>query len=61
VAVTARTTRPGVAGFRLREGARLICETIADYEPDSLTDVRVIAYADEYETITGVAASYGLL
>ena len=49
----------GVAGFRLREGARLICETIADYEPDSLTDVRVIAYADdEYETITGVAASY---
>ena len=46
----------GVAGFDLREGARIICETIAAYDPDSLTDVRVIAYGDEeYETIRDVA------
>ncbi|WP_135825253.1 macro domain-containing protein [Halorussus ruber] len=46
----------GVAGFDLREGARIICEEIAAFEPQSLEDVRVIAYADdEYETIRTVA------
>jgi O-acetyl-ADP-ribose deacetylase (regulator of RNase III) len=45
----------GVAGFDLREGARLIAETVASYEPDTLTDVQFIAYADEeYETVRAV-------
>jgi len=48
----------GVAGFDLREGARIICEVIDDYEPDSLRDVRVIGYTDEeYETIREAAES----
>ena len=47
----------GVAGFDLREGARIICEVIDDYEPETLSDVRVIAYSDdEFETIRDVAA-----
>lgn len=42
----------GVAGFDLPEGARIIAETIHDYNPETLTDVRFIAYAEEeYETI----------
>jgi O-acetyl-ADP-ribose deacetylase (regulator of RNase III) len=46
----------GVAGFDLREGARLICEVIHSYEPESLADVRLIAYSDEeFETIRDVA------
>ena len=46
----------GVAGFDLAEGARIICESIAAYEPTSLRDVRFIANSDdEYETITAVA------
>jgi len=46
----------GVAGFDLREGARIICEVIDGYEPDTLADVRFIAYADaEYETIREAA------
>jgi len=46
----------GVAGFDLAEGARLIVEEIADYDPDTLADVRFIAYADgEYETVRRVA------
>ena len=46
----------GVAGFSLADGARLICETIRDYEPASLADVRLIAYSDEdFETIRDVA------
>jgi O-acetyl-ADP-ribose deacetylase (regulator of RNase III) len=45
----------GVAGFDLREGARLIAETVVSYEPDTLTDVQFIAYADEeYETVRAV-------
>ena len=47
----------GVAGFSLREGARIICAEIAAFEPESLDDVRVIAYSDDaYETIRDVAA-----
>ncbi|WP_121821636.1 macro domain-containing protein [Halostella salina] len=37
----------GVAGFDLEAGARIICETIHDYESDALSDVRFIAYSDE--------------
>ncbi|WP_418282424.1 macro domain-containing protein [Halorubrum sp. DTA98] len=46
----------GVAGFDLREGARIIAETIDAFEPDHLSDVRFIAYSDdEYETVRSVA------
>ena len=46
----------GVAGFDLADGARLICEEIAAYDPESLDDVRFIAYSDdEFETIRAVA------
>jgi len=42
----------GVAGFDLREGAAIIGDVIADYDPDTLEDVRLIAYSDsEYDTI----------
>ncbi|WP_135365557.1 macro domain-containing protein [Halosimplex halophilum] len=37
----------GAAGFAFAEGARIVCETVEEYEPDTLSDVRVIAYADE--------------
>lgn len=47
----------GVAGFSLREGARIICEEIATFDPETLDDVRVIAYSDDAcETIRTVAA-----
>ncbi|GAA0456405.1 macro domain-containing protein [Halococcus dombrowskii] len=46
----------GVAGFDLGEGARLICEELAAYDPVSLSDVRLIGYSDsEVETIREVA------
>lgn len=46
----------GVAGFDLREGARIICEEIAEFEPETLEDVRFVAYADdEYEAVRAVA------
>jgi len=42
----------GVAGFSLEDGARLIADEIAAFEPSSLEDVRFIAYSDEeYETV----------
>ena len=48
----------GVAGFDLEAGAQLIVTEIADFEPVSLTDVRIIGYsAAEYEPIRSVAAS----
>jgi len=37
----------GSADFALVDGARVVCETVADYEAETLSDVRVIAYADE--------------
>ncbi|MFB6205532.1 MAG: macro domain-containing protein [Haloglomus sp.] len=47
----------GVAGFDLAEGARIICEVLAAYDPGTITDVRFIAYSeDAYETIRAVAA-----
>ncbi|WP_066415077.1 macro domain-containing protein [Halorubrum aethiopicum] len=46
----------GVAGFDLAEGARIIAETIRAYEPESLRDVRFVAYSDEeYGTVSRVA------
>jgi O-acetyl-ADP-ribose deacetylase (regulator of RNase III) len=46
----------GVAGFDLGEGAQIICEELATYDPESLTDVRFVAYADdEYETVRAAA------
>ncbi len=37
----------GVAGFDLDEGAGLITEEIADYDPETLDEVRFIGYSDE--------------
>lgn len=51
----------GVAGFPLDTGANIICETIANHEPETLTDVRFIAYSDdEYETIHQTAQEFDL-
>jgi O-acetyl-ADP-ribose deacetylase (regulator of RNase III) len=48
----------GVAGFELREGARIIAETIDSYDPETLDDVRFIAYDDtEVETVRAAAES----
>ncbi|WP_265111492.1 macro domain-containing protein [Halosolutus halophilus] len=42
----------GVAGFDLTEGAEIIAEEIRDYDPDTLEEVRFIAYSDEeYDAI----------
>ncbi|WP_135822453.1 macro domain-containing protein [Halostella litorea] len=46
----------GVAGFDLADGARIICEAIRDYDPETLRDVRFIAYGDgEYDTVQRVS------
>lgn len=46
----------GAAGFSFEEGARFVCEEIWDYEPMTLSDVRVIAYSDaDFETLERVA------
>ena len=46
----------GVAGFDLEDGARIIVQELADYAPESLRDVRFIAYGDDdYETVARVA------
>ncbi|OIB57905.1 macro domain-containing protein [Natrialba sp. SSL1] len=42
----------GVAGFELDTGASIIGEELAAYEPETLSDVRFIAYSDEeYDAI----------
>ncbi|MGM0604581.1 MAG: macro domain-containing protein [Halobacteriota archaeon] len=49
----------GAAGFDFETGARLVCETIVEYDPDTLEDVRVIAYGDaQFETLEDVAAEF---
>jgi O-acetyl-ADP-ribose deacetylase (regulator of RNase III) len=49
----------GAAGFDVADGAELVCEVIAEYEPTTLRDVRVIAYSDaEYETVREIGARY---
>lgn len=46
----------GVAGYDLADGARHIADEIRDYDPESLADVRLIAYSnEEYETIRAAA------
>ena len=46
----------GVAGFDLREGGRIICGTIHEYESGPLSEVRLIGYSDEeFETLVEVA------
>lgn len=46
----------GVAGFDLADGARIICEELREFVPESLSDVRFIAYSDsEYDTVRRVA------
>lgn len=54
----------GVAGFDLADGAEIIGEEIANYDPDTLEDVQFIAYSDEeYDAIraaTGKAAQSGM-
>ncbi|MFA1611130.1 macro domain-containing protein [Halobellus rubicundus] len=51
----------GVAGFPLKEGARLIVEEIRAFEPDSLADVRFITYGDDsYETVSRVVDAVGI-
>ena len=50
----------GVAGFDLREGARIIAEEIDEYEPKALEEVRFIAYSDsEAETVRSVVDRSG--
>jgi len=46
----------GVAGFDLRAGAGIIAEEIRAFEPESLRDVRFIAYSEEeYEAVRAAA------
>lgn len=46
----------GAAAFAFEDGARLVCEEIAAYEPDTLADVRVIAYSPaKYRLLEEVA------
>ena len=46
----------GVAGFDLRAGARIICEELDGFDPESLEAARLIGYSDEeYRTIRTVA------
>ncbi|QLK25198.1 macro domain-containing protein [Natrinema zhouii] len=48
----------GVAGFDLMEGAEIIGEEIENYEPETLEDVRFIAYSDEeYDAIRAATGS----
>ncbi|WP_226040752.1 macro domain-containing protein [Natrinema sp. DC36] len=50
----------GVAGFDLADGAAIIGGEIAAYEPDSLEDVRFIAYSDEeFETVREATGETG--
>lgn len=47
----------GVGDFDLAEGAEIICRVIWEYEPETLSDVRVIAFKnDEYDLVKDVAA-----
>ena len=46
----------GAAGFPFDHGARFVCEIIWEYEPETLEDVRVIAYTEEeYQTLQEIA------
>lgn len=46
----------GAQNYRFKDGARIICEVIADFEPEYLSDVRVIAYREEkYDYVVRIA------
>jgi len=46
----------GAAAFGFEEGARIVCKAVRDYEPETLSDVRIIAYSDDdFETLRRVA------
>jgi len=46
----------GIAGFDFDDGVYIICDEIAAFEPDSLSDVRLIAYDDdEFERMRQLA------
>ncbi|WP_225336293.1 macro domain-containing protein [Halomicrobium urmianum] len=46
----------GAAGFSFDHGARIVCETVWRYEPETLEDIRVIAYSDgEHQTLQEIA------
>lgn len=46
----------GAAGFSFEDGAICVCEEIWDYEPTTLSDVRVIAYSQrEAQTLERIA------
>ncbi|OAQ53813.1 Appr-1-p processing protein [Natrinema mahii] len=48
----------GVAGFDLAEGAAIIGAELERHDPDSLADVRFIAYGDAaYETVRAATAA----
>jgi len=50
----------GAAGFAFERAADLICSEIADYKPETLVDVAVIAYSDDqYELLRKVAERTG--
>ncbi len=49
----------GAAGFEFQTGAQLICEEIWQYQPDTLQDVRIIAYSKrEFETLQDIAGRF---
>lgn len=46
----------GAAGFEFETGAELVCEEVWAYTPETLSDVRVIAYSTaEYERLQDIA------
>lgn len=46
----------GAAGFEFETGAELVCEEVWAYTPETLTDVRVIAYSTgEFEQLQNIA------
>lgn len=47
----------GIAGFDFEDGVRLICEEIHRFDPDSLSELRLIAYdAEEFAAIERIDA-----
>lgn len=49
----------GVAGFSLEEGARIVCEVLDEYDPETLRDLRFIAYTDDaHRTVSQVAGEF---
>lgn len=46
----------GAAGFSFEHGARIVCEVVCMYDPETLEDVRIIAYSDEeYQPLQEIA------